>query len=154
MNRTGAVALVALLTLPLAACGKDEQEEFAEQGNEICTELRARADAATKQIRAAEGEPEKLKVALTDSRGVLAETQQRFDELDAPEDQREDFDAYKVDLGQVLELYDRLPGALEAAAEDGRTRELTALQGQLTQVTKKSGIEARKLGFDSCAADS
>ena len=154
MNRTCAVALAALLALSLAACGKDEKEEFAEQGNKVCTDLKPKGDAAEKEIEGAGQDPDKLKAALEENRSVLTETQQKFDELDPPKDLQADFDAYKTDLAQALKLYDQLPKALDAAVEEGETEQITSLQAEITELSKKGKADARKLGFDSCAAES
>ncbi len=154
MNRSRALAAAALLALPYAACGKSEKEEFAEKGNEICTDLKPKGEAAEKEIEGAGQDPDRLKSALEDNRGVLTETQQRFDELDPPEAQKADFEAYKSDLGQALELYDQLPGALDAAVKDGKTQEITSLQREIADLSEKGKTDARALGFDSCAEDS
>ncbi|MBA2504869.1 MAG: hypothetical protein H0V29_02880 [Thermoleophilaceae bacterium] len=147
-------ALLLVAALTLTACGKDEKEEFAEEGNQICKDLEPKGNAAEKEIEAAGQDPDKLKAALEDNRGVLTETQQKFDGLDAPEDQKADFDAYKADLAQAVELYDQLPEALDAAVEDGETKQITDLQAQITTLSEKGKADARKLGFDSCAQDS
>lgn len=147
-------ALLLISALALTACGKDEKEEFAEKGNQVCEDLKPKGDAAEKEIEAAGQDPDKLKAALEDNRGVLTETQKKFDELDPPEDQKADFDAYKADLASAVELYDQLPDALDAAVEDGDTEQITALQGEIQSLSQKGKADARKLGFDSCAQDS
>ena len=118
------VLLLAVLALIAAAgCGESEDEQFANEVNEICTDGEGEAGTAS--------DPDELIETID-------EYVRRLGEVDPPDDRREDYEAW-------VATQERISNEMRAALR-ARDRE------RLNAVDEDAGdAQARELGLDDCA---
>jgi hypothetical protein len=136
-------AAAGLAGLALCACGAsgDEltAEEYRERGNRLCREA---AEAAGRL------EGSGLRAQIERSVEEAEEYQDRFEELQAPEELRELHDRAVRQGREALELLREAKEAVEGGDEPGRS--LLELGPELDRVLRQGAETSRELGLDEC----
>jgi hypothetical protein len=142
-----AFATLAVASLvALGGCGKSDEDTFADKGNDICKELESRQKAATKELNDAKGLSDVVKASDT-GRAVFVELRERTKKLDPPSDLDDEFAAYLADIDEAIAVFDEL----KAGAAAGDAKRLQRIVPRAGALQKKASVDAKKLGFDTCA---
>jgi hypothetical protein len=141
---------LALLVLVLAGCGGSgpSEEEFAEEANRICREgeatvartveqLQARTDADTQEVTAD---------VLERSAREYEPYMDRLREVEAPDDLKDDWDAFLDRIEEAFGLFPRLA----EATRSGDREELTELTTRFAQLAGDTRPFAQRHGLDDC----
>jgi hypothetical protein len=151
------IAATALAAVALAGCGGDDEgdsnqalsyDEFSAQANTICEEEGAKIDATTEQLS---GDPAKDAPIWTDLVEQLQAANDRFAELDPPEELQADFDRFNAAAQEQLGLAEDA----QAAAETGDAQAYKAFikQAEQSNADQEAQLAGSKLGAAACADD-
>jgi hypothetical protein len=151
MHRKVAAALVAALALGIAACGSSEpltRAQLARQIEIVCRQaqqqLQAQARAGAR-VRLSPGESQKQFVVavVAGQRGI----EKKLEDLDAPDQEKESFDAYKQAVKERADLYERVSSGSAASL----SRAMLAVQDQGEALSSRIRQATRRLGVETCA---
>jgi hypothetical protein len=146
-------ALAVLLVAAAAGCGGSDddapsREDFAGSANRICREAEAKVNEIAEQTRARPGlDPDEAAIEVLE-RGTEAYRpyMDRLRDLAAPEDLRDDWDAFLDGVQEAFDLFPRL-----AAATRSRDREeLSELTTRFAQIAGDTRPFAQEHGLTDC----
>jgi hypothetical protein len=151
------IAATALAGLALAGCGGDDEgdsnqalsySEFSAEANEICKEEGDKINATTDQLS---GDPAKDAPIWEEAVEQIRAANERFAQLDPPEELQADFDRFNAAASEQLGLAEDA----QAAAETGDAQAYRAFIKQLekSNVDEESDLAGSKLGAAECAGD-
>ena len=132
---------IGLAVLALCACGGDpvSAEEYRERGNRICRE-------AEREARELAGSG--LRAQIEESVAAAERSQERFEQLEPPEELRE---AHDKAVRQGREALDLLRQAKESVEEGGDSgASLLELGPELDRVLREGAETSRELGLHDC----
>jgi hypothetical protein len=145
--------LILVLTLTcgvaLAACGGDDEpskDEFVEQADEICRD----ADQQLEDIDQPSTDDE-IAGYLDEVLELSDEVQGDLEDLDAPEDVQEDWDAYLDNTREGIEVLEEARDQAEGGDADAARETLTGSQAD--ELEEEQEQLADDIGFEECGKD-
>jgi hypothetical protein len=151
------IAATALAAVALAGCGGDDEgdsnqalsyDEFSAEANTICKEEGDRINATTDQLT---GDPAKDAPVWAEAVDQIRAANERFAQLDPPEELQADFDRFNAAAEEQLGLAEDA----QAAAETGDAQAYRAFikQAEQSNADEESQLAGSKLGAAECASD-
>ena len=149
------MAATALAAVAFAGCGGDDEgdsnqalsyDEFSAEANTICKEEGDKIDATLEGLS---GDPAADAEVWNEAVGQIRAANERFAELDPPEELQADFDRFNAAAEEQLGLAEDA----QAAAETGDAQAYRAFIKQLekSNVDEESALAGSKLGAAECA---
>jgi hypothetical protein len=139
--------LAVLLLLVLAGCGGSggpSHEEFAAQANRICREGQARVTEIAEQVEGRR--PEEVADAIEQASDEFDPVLRRLRGLEAPEDIRNDWDAFLADIGEATELL----GQVADAVRSGDREQGAELAARYEEIARQTRPFAQQYNLDAC----
>lgn len=148
-KRIATVALGLLCLLGLTACGGgdsgDSKAEVVTKANEICSQAEQQSRAYTEDHDQPQS-PEQVNAALAEDARITKQVADKLDELDPPEDGKENFDTFVASQQKSAALYDQQVNA----SKTGDDKEFLNSSEQLLDKTDDAKKSAEAYGLTDC----
>ena len=141
-RRVAVPVLLALAALTAAGCGGGpSKEEYVADFNKICKESNEKIAKIKRPSNVREIAP-----FLRESRGILEGSLKEAEDLELPDEQKDEFKSYIEENKKSLNVLDDLERASEKNDQAGVRR----LFAKTSQENQKRDLQAKKLGLDQC----
>jgi hypothetical protein len=150
MIRKQLTVVAALAALGVAGCGGDDSNkalsygDFSKEANKVCQEENAKIEPVSNKIQ---GQASSDAAVFDELIPKLEAANDRFAELNPPEELKATFDSFNTTTEQQIEQAKKAQAAAKAGDQDG----YIAVIRETQPLAEQSKLEGSKLGAAECA---